>query len=76
MKQERHESADSLPLRPREKHGGFKANNKRCSKDLQATVDCYCKFWVKSLNVPRSWDGGVLKYWNTDKYKIRYGLRV
>jgi len=32
--------------------------------------------WVKSLNVPRSWDGGVLKYWNTDKYKIRYGLRV
>ena len=36
VKQERHESADSFPLRPREKHGVFKANNKRCSKDLKA----------------------------------------
>jgi hypothetical protein len=32
-------------LRTREKHGGFKAINKRCSKDLQAVVDGYCKFW-------------------------------
>jgi hypothetical protein len=23
-----------------------KAINKRCSKDLQAAVDDYCKFWV------------------------------
>jgi hypothetical protein len=49
VKQERHESADSFPLRPREKHGGFKAINKRCSKDLQAAADGYCKFWVKPL---------------------------
>jgi len=34
-------------LRPREKHGVVKAINKRCSKDLQAAVDGYCKFWVK-----------------------------
>ena len=27
---------------------GGKAINKRCSKDLQAVVDGYCKFWVKS----------------------------
>ena len=47
VKQERHESADSFPLRPRENHGGFKAINKRCSKDLQAVVDGYCKFWVE-----------------------------
>ena len=47
MKQIRHESADSFPLRPREKHGVVKAINKRCSKDLQAVVDGYCKFWVK-----------------------------
>jgi hypothetical protein len=26
-----------------------KAINKRCSKDLQAVVDGYCKFWVKVL---------------------------
>ncbi len=44
---ERHEGADSFPLRPREKRGGFKAINTRCSKDLQAVVDGYCKFWVK-----------------------------
>jgi len=25
---------------------GFKAINKHCSKDLQAVVDGYCKFWV------------------------------
>jgi len=25
-----------------------KAINKRCSKDLQAAADGYCKFWVKS----------------------------
>ena len=43
----RHARADSFPLRPREKHGGFKAINKRCSKDLQAAADGYCKFWVK-----------------------------
>jgi hypothetical protein len=24
-----------------------KAINKRCSKDLQAAADGYCKFWVK-----------------------------
>jgi len=36
---ERHVGADSFPLRPREKHGGFK----RCSKDLQAVVDGYWK---------------------------------
>jgi hypothetical protein len=48
MKQIRHESADSFPLRPREKHGVVKAINKRCSKDLQAVVDGYCKFWVRS----------------------------
>jgi hypothetical protein len=35
--------------RRREKHGGFKAINKRCSKDLQAVVDGYCKFWVQVL---------------------------
>ncbi len=34
-------------MRPREKHRGFKAINKRCSKDLQAAVDGYCKFCVK-----------------------------
>jgi hypothetical protein len=34
-------------LRPREKHGVVKAINKRCSKDFQAAVDGYCKFWVK-----------------------------
>ncbi len=43
----RHARADSFPLRPREKHGGFKAINKRCSKDLQAVVDDYSKFWIK-----------------------------
>jgi hypothetical protein len=47
MKKERHESADSFPLRPREKHGVVKAINKRCSKDLQAAADGYCNFWVK-----------------------------
>jgi hypothetical protein len=37
--------ADSFPLRPREKHGGgVKAINKRCSMDLQAAADGYCKF--------------------------------
>ena len=47
IKQERHARANSFPLRSREGHGGFKANNKRCSKDLQAAVDGYCKFWVE-----------------------------
>jgi len=47
VKQIRHKSADSFPLRPREKHGVVKAINKCCSKDLQAAVDGYCKFWVK-----------------------------
>ncbi len=47
VKQERHARADSFPLRLRVKHGGFKAINKCCSKDLQAVVDGYCKFWVK-----------------------------
>ncbi|MEE9503973.1 MAG: hypothetical protein V3V90_02475, partial [Thermodesulfobacteriota bacterium] len=32
---------------PCEKHRCFKAINKRCSKDFQAAVDGYCKFWVK-----------------------------
>jgi hypothetical protein len=27
--------------------GLVKAINKRCSKDLQAAADGYCKFWVK-----------------------------
>jgi hypothetical protein len=31
------------------KHGVLKANNKRCSKDFQAAVDGYCKFWVKTF---------------------------
>jgi hypothetical protein len=29
----------------------FKAINKRCSKDLQAAVDGYCKFWVKEQKI-------------------------
>jgi hypothetical protein len=37
----------SFPMRPREKHGVVKAINKRCSKDFQAAVDGYYKFWVK-----------------------------
>jgi hypothetical protein len=51
VSQERHESADSFPLRPREKHGVVKAINKRCSKDLQAVVDGYCKSWVKDSSL-------------------------
>ena len=55
MKKERHICADSFPLRPREKHGVVKAINKRCSNDLQAAADGYCKFWVyqqKYMKVP------------------------
>ena len=48
MKQIRHARADSFPLRPSEKHGVVKAINKRCSKDLQAAADGYCKFWVNN----------------------------
>ena len=38
-------------MRPREKHGVVKAINTRCSKDFQAAVDGYCKFWAKSYPV-------------------------
>jgi len=47
-----------------------KAINKRCSKDLQAVVDGYCKFWVKARSTKQI---QMTKAQNPKQYGKKYG---
>ncbi len=54
MSQTTTRATGSFPLRPREKHGDFKAINKRSSNDLQAlksSPEDYCNYKIHDFRL-------------------------